>query len=60
MVKYIVKNLKYIPKEIHIFEDRPEVFIDTKEKVEEILNIDVKIFKVEMNGNNKEIKIEEI
>ena len=60
MVKYIVKNLKYIPKEIHIFEDRPEVFIDTEEKVEEILNIDVKIFKVEMNGNNKEIKIEEI
>ena len=60
MVKYIVKNLKYIPKEIRIFEDRPEVFIDTKEKVEEILNIDVKIFKVEMNGNNKEIKIEEI
>lgn len=60
MVKYIVKNLKYIPKEIHIFEDRPEIFIDTKEKVEKILNINVKIFRVEMNWNDKKIKIEEV
>lgn len=60
MVKYIVEKLKFIPKEIHIFEDRPEHFIETKAELEAFLNTKIKIFLVEMKDNFTEPKIKEL
>ncbi|RKW24360.1 hypothetical protein D8B46_01625 [Candidatus Gracilibacteria bacterium] len=60
MVKYIVQELKFIPREIHIYEDRPDVFLETKARIEKILDTKIKIFLVEMNGNETEPKITEI
>ena len=60
MVKYIVQELKFIPREIHIYEDRPDVFLETKARIEKILDTKIKIFLVEMNWNETEPKITEI
>lgn len=60
MVKYIIENLKFIPKEIHIFEDRPEHFLATKNEIENFLNTKIKIFFVEMENNLTEPKIKEL
>ena len=60
MVKYIVEKLKFIPKEIHIFEDRPEHFIETKAELEAFLKTKIKIFLVEMKDNFSEPTIKEL
>lgn len=60
MIKYIFENLKFLPKEIHIYEDRPEFFLETKKEIEDFLNIKIKIFLVKMKDNFSEIKIKEI
>lgn len=60
MVKYIVEKLKFIPKEIHIYEDRPEFFLEAKQEIENFLNTKIKIFLVEMNWNETEPKIKEL
>lgn len=60
MVKYIIENLKFIPKEIHIFEDRPNHFLSTKNEIEDFLWTKIKIFFVEMKDNFSEPKITEI
>ena len=60
MVKYIVEKLKFIPKEIHIFEDRPEHFIETKAELEAFLDTKIKIFLVEMKDNFSEPTIKEL
>lgn len=60
MVKHIVENLKFIPKEIHVFEDRPEHFLSTKKEIENFLQTKIKIFFVEMEDNFSEPKIKEL
>lgn len=60
MVKYIIEKLKFIPEEIHIYEDRPEFFLETKQEIENFLNTKIKIFLVEMNWNEIEPKIKEL
>lgn len=60
MVKYIIEKLKFIPKEIHIFEDRPEHFLETKKEIEDFLDTKIKIFFVEMESNEKDAKIKEL
>lgn len=60
MVKYIVEELKFIPNEIHIYEDRPEHFLEKKQKIEDFLKTKIKIFFVEMIDNEKSPKIKEL
>lgn len=60
MVKYILKNLNFIPKEIHIYEDRPEFFLEKKEEIENFLNIKIKIFLVKMRDNLSKVELKKI
>lgn len=57
-IRYILFDLKYIPKSITIYEDRPEYFIEYRELIEDVLSTKLIIKKVIMNGNDeyKEIK----
>ncbi|PZM84801.1 hypothetical protein DLH72_02925 [Candidatus Gracilibacteria bacterium] len=60
MVKYIIEVLKFIPKEIHIYEDRPEYFLETRKQIEDFLETKIKIFFVEMKDNIEDPKIKQI
>lgn len=59
-LQYVLFDLKYIPSEIIIYEDRPQYFVEYRELIENILWTQVTIMKVEMNGNDWYKSIEEI
>ncbi len=59
-LQYILFELKYIPSEIIVYEDRPQYFVEYREFIEEILGTKLTIMFVEMNGNLGYNKIEEI
>ncbi|MCD5374977.1 hypothetical protein LR010_00830 [Candidatus Gracilibacteria bacterium] len=59
-IRYVLFELKYIPSEIVIYEDRPHFFIEYKDLIEGVLGTKLTIMYVEMDGNNGYKKIEEI
>lgn len=60
LIKYVVEELKIIPKEIIVYEDRPKVFIEWKNLIEETLWTKLRIMEVKMLSNNEEAIIEEL
>ena len=60
LLKYIILGLKYLPKKITIYEDRPHFFIYFKELIENFLETKIEIIYVKMDWNNVEPKLEKI
>lgn len=60
MVNYIVNNLGFIPKQLHIYEDRPDFFVEAKKEIEDLLETKIKIFLVKMEDNIKDPEIKEL
>lgn len=60
LIRYVLFELKYIPAEIKVYEDRPQYFIEYREIIEWLLRTKLTIMYVEMNGNDGYKKIEEI
>ena len=50
LIKHIIK-IWYIPKEIHIYEDRPEYFEESFEILEKILRTKIYIHKIKINND---------
>lgn len=59
-LQYIIFELKYIPSEIVVYEDRPQYFIEYRELIEWVLWTKLTIIYVEMDGNDSYKKIEGI
>lgn len=59
-IKYITNKLKFLPKEITVYEDRPKYFIEYKNFLENFIWIEIHIMYVEMIDNNNEPKITKI
>lgn len=59
-IRYVLFELRYIPSEIIVYEDRPQFFIEYKEFMESILNCQITIMFVEMNRNLGYNKIEQV
>jgi len=59
-LQYILFELKYIPGEIIVYEDRPQYFIEYREFIEWLLWTKLTIMYVEMDGNDGYRKIEEV
>ncbi len=53
MIRYIIFDLKFIPKSITVYEDRPEIFIDFREFIEDLFGCELKITKVLLQDNKK-------
>lgn len=58
LIRYILFKLQYIPKEIIIYEDRPEYFDAHRKLIESILWTKVTIMYVQMDGNHGYKKIQ--
>lgn len=58
-INYIINILKFIPKKIVIYEDRPEFFIEYKKFLENILWTKIIIISVKIVNNNCEPIFEE-
>jgi len=59
-LQYVLFELKYIPSEIIVYEDRPQYFIEYRELIEWLLWTKLTIMYVEMDGNDGYKKIEEV
>ena len=59
-IRYVIFELKYIPSEIIVYEDRPQYFVEYRELIEWVLGTKLTIMFVEMNGNIWYNKIEEM
>ncbi len=57
LIKYFYFDLKFLPKKITIYEDRPHFFIYFKDFLEKILKTKIEIIYVEMDWNEKEPKL---
>ncbi|MCH2188916.1 hypothetical protein MK079_03745 [Candidatus Gracilibacteria bacterium] len=51
LIRYILFELRYIPSEIIVYEDRPQYFVEYRDFVEETLGTKLTVMKVEMDGN---------
>lgn len=60
LIRYVIFELRYIPTEIIIYEDRPEYFMEYHALIESILGTKLTIMLVEMDGNRGYKKIEEV
>jgi len=60
VLRYIVFEFGVIPREVIIYEDRPEYFIEYRELLEWLLWTNITIMKVEMDGNRGYKRIEEV
>lgn len=60
LIRYILFELRYIPKEIIVYEDRPQYFVEYRELIEQSLWTKLTIMKVEMDGNDGYKSIEKI
>ena len=58
-IQHILFELKYIPSEIIVYEDRPQYFIQYRELIEWVLWCELTIMRVEMDGNEGYKKIEQ-
>ncbi len=59
-IQYILYQIKYIPTEIVVYDDKPRFFLEYKELIEWIFWCTLTVMQVEMDGNNGYKKIEEI
>jgi hypothetical protein len=59
-LRYILFHLQYIPREVIVYEDRPQSFVEYRELIEGLLGCKLTIMYVEMDGNNGYKTIEEI
>ena len=59
-IYHILFDLKYIPEIIEVYEDRPHYFLKYRDLIETCLWTKLKVFLVEMNGNQWYKKIEEL
>lgn len=59
-LRYIIFQLKYIPSEIIVYEDRPQYFIEYRDLIEWVLWTKLTIMQVEMDGNEWYRKIEQV
>jgi len=59
-IRYVLYELKTLPKEIVIYEDRPEYFIQYKSLIEWVLGCKLTIVQVEMDGNKWYKLLEEV
>ena len=53
MIRYIIFELKFIPKSITVYEDRPEIFVEFREFIEDLFWCELKIVKVLLQDNKK-------
>ncbi len=53
MIRYIIFDLKFIPKSITVYEDRPEIFVEFREFIEDLFGCELKIVKVLLKDNKK-------
>ena len=60
LIRYVLFDLKFIPKKITIYEDRPQYFIEYRDFLEDVLLTKLEIMKVEMNWNDCEPDIKKI
>jgi hypothetical protein len=60
LIRYVLFDLKFLPKEIIIYEDRPHYFIEHRDLLEDVLECKLTIMYVEMDGNKWYSKIEQI
>ncbi len=60
VIQYVIFELKYIPNEIIIYEDRPQYFIEYRELMESLLWTKLSIMLVEMHGNDGYKSIKEV
>jgi hypothetical protein len=59
-IRYFLLELKYIPSEIIVYEDRPQFFVKYRELIEWVLGTKLTIMCVEMDWNDGYKKIEEL
>lgn len=59
-IRYVLFSLKYLPKTITLYEDRPEYFIEYRDLIEDVLDTKLIIKKVVMHGNTGKMDIQEI
>lgn len=52
-IRYVLYTLRFIPKEIIIYEDNPKFFIQYKKLIEGVLWCQLTIMQVEMDGNKE-------
>lgn len=53
MIRYIIFELKFIPNSITVYEDRPEIFVEFREFIEDLFWCELKITKVLLQDNKK-------
>lgn len=51
LIRYVLFELRYIPSEIIVYEDRPQHFVEHRETIEKILGTKLILKFVEMNKN---------
>lgn len=59
-IRYVLFELKYIPSEIIVYEDRPQFFVEYRALIEWALWTKLTVMKIEMDGNDGYKKIEEV
>lgn len=59
-IRYVLFTLKYLPKTITLYEDRPEYFIEYRDLIEDVLETKLIIKKVVMHGNTGKMDITEM
>lgn len=60
LIRYVIYVLKFIPKEIIVYEDRPQYFVEYRELIEWVLGTKLTLNFVEMDGNKGYTSISEI
>lgn len=60
LIRHVLFELRYIPNEIIIYEDRPQYFVEYRELIEWVLWTKLTIMYIEMDGNDGYKKIEEV
>jgi hypothetical protein len=53
----VIFELKFLPKDITVFEDRPQFFIEYRPLIEELLETKLIIKHVTMDSNHEPIKM---
>lgn len=59
-IRYVLFTLKYLPKTITLYEDRPEYFLEYRDLIEDVLETKLIIKKVVMHGNTGKMDITEM
>ena len=59
-IRYVVKDLGFIPNKITVYEDRPKYFIENKKTIEDFLETSVDVMFVEMKDNYSSPNIKKV